>query len=146
MRTQRRLIRAAMVVDAESVADAPGALLIDGDDDVIAAGSPQSIGSMADAEVIDLPQSVILPAFVNVHTHLDLTHLGCWDRPTAFIDWVRRVRAGRAIDDAGIAASSGGGSRCGARAGSPSWVISQGCFRACPKPLSRWSKAITSTR
>jgi len=94
-----------MVVDAELVAEAPGAILIDGDDDVIAAGSPQMLGDVADAEVVELPRSVVLPALVNVHTHLDLTHLGCWERPASFLDWVRRVRAGRAMTDDAVAGS-----------------------------------------
>jgi cytosine/adenosine deaminase-related metal-dependent hydrolase len=105
MKTRRRLIHAAMVVDAESVAEAPGALLIDGEDAVIAAGSPQMLGEVADAEVVDLPRSVVLPALVNVHAHLDLTHLGRWERPASFLDWVRRVRSGRAMTDDEIADS-----------------------------------------
>lgn len=94
-----------MVVDAESIQEAPGVLLIDGEDDIIAAGSPQAIGAVAEAEVIDLPHSVVIPALVNVHAHLDLTHLGCWERPLSFFDWIARVRAGRAMTDEGIADS-----------------------------------------
>jgi cytosine/adenosine deaminase-related metal-dependent hydrolase len=105
MKARRRLIHAAMVVDGESVCEAPGALLIDGEDDVIAAGSPRTIGEVADAETIELGQSVVMPAFVNAHAHLDLTRLGTWPRPASFLDWVRRVRADRPRDDEAIAES-----------------------------------------
>ncbi len=105
MNSRRRLIRAAMVVDGETVAEAPGAILLDGENDILAAGAPEVIGVPEDAEVVDLPRSIILPALVNAHAHLDLTHLGSWERPRSFVEWISRVRAARATSDEEIAES-----------------------------------------
>ncbi len=35
---------------------------------------------------------VLVPGLINVHTHLELTHLGGSDGETAFPSWIRRVR------------------------------------------------------
>ncbi|HUU83001.1 MAG TPA: amidohydrolase family protein [Phycisphaerae bacterium] len=49
----------------------------------------------------DLGQSLLLPGFVNAHTHLELTHLAGRIPPKAdFVDWIRRlVDAMRDADD-----------------------------------------------
>ncbi|MBX3404821.1 MAG: amidohydrolase family protein [Phycisphaeraceae bacterium] len=71
---------------------------------LLAAGSaPEVDGHPAarGARVFDLRGYVLLPAMVNAHTHLDLTHIG----PRAhapglgFVPWVEMIRAARAADD-----------------------------------------------
>jgi len=56
---------------------------------------------------LDLPGMVVTPAFVNAHTHLDLTHIG--PRPFApaspFADWVGMILKERATDGDAIRAS-----------------------------------------
>lgn len=59
---------------------------------------------------IDRPGSVLLPAFVNAHTHLDLTALGpCPPSdpadPGAFAAWLDMVRLGRPTEPEAIGAS-----------------------------------------
>lgn len=103
----RRLIRAAAIADAAGTLAAPGAVLIE-DGRIVASGSPQSIGSAGDAgdameEV--LPGEIVIPALVNAHAHLDLTHMGPQPQTGDFAAWVDRVRSGRARSPEAIAAS-----------------------------------------
>lgn len=63
------------------------------------------LGLPASTIELSLNDHLLLPALVNAHTHLDLTHLG--PRPhepgDGFVGWVEMVRAGRADDDEQIA-------------------------------------------
>ncbi|MFK7960191.1 MAG: amidohydrolase family protein [Phycisphaerales bacterium] len=110
------LIRAGTVVDGAGTCAVPGAVLLRGRE-VVAAGAPERIGVPADARIVDRPFHAVVPAFVNVHAHLDLTHIGPLPRPARFTDWIGQVRAGRADDPvalrqsvrAGIQASIAGG-------------------------------------
>lgn len=82
--------------------------------EVIAIGPAGEVGAGAaaiGARRVDLPGHVLIPALVNAHTHLDLTHVGprphpAADRPgTGFTEWVRIVLQARATTDEQIAAS-----------------------------------------
>lgn len=59
------------------------------------------------AERTVLPHSILMPAFVNAHTHLDLTHIGPvpHDPQRGFVAWVGRVREHRASGEEAIRAS-----------------------------------------
>jgi cytosine/adenosine deaminase-related metal-dependent hydrolase len=58
------------------------------------------------AKRIELGDAWLVPAFVNAHTHLDLTHLGPHDLDErGFEGFIAHVRGGRCVDDPGIAAS-----------------------------------------
>ena len=100
----RRLLRAAAIAEAAGMQTAPGAVLVEGSR-IIAAGSPQSIGPIADAVLEEHPDSIIIPGLVNAHAHLDLTHIGPQPFDGDFTTWVDGVRAGRARTDEGIAAA-----------------------------------------
>ncbi len=65
------------------------------------------------ANRIERPGCVIMPAHVNAHTHLDLTHIGPrpHDPDAGFVSWVDMVRAGRHTDAALIRASVSQGCR-----------------------------------
>lgn len=106
----RRLLRAAAIADAAGVQAAPGAVLVEVDR-IVAAGTPQSIGPVADAIVEDHANSIIVPALANAHTHLDLTHLGPRPFDGDFTTWVDAVRTGRARSDEDIAESVRAGVR-----------------------------------
>lgn len=111
------LLVAAGVVDGAGTAFAPGALLMEhspGSLRVLAVGRPNDVaGHEAAKSAIrkDVPGTLLIPALVNAHTHLDLTHLGPQmpaahaDPDEAFRAFVAQVRAGRRTDAAGVAAS-----------------------------------------
>ncbi|MHC4946935.1 MAG: amidohydrolase family protein [Planctomycetota bacterium] len=98
------LYRAAAVADGAGVAAAPGAVLARGRE-IVAAGAPASIGAVADARRVDLPRAVIVPALVNAHCHLDLSHIGPIPYGGDFAAWLETVRAGRHRDASAIHAS-----------------------------------------
>ena len=104
MNTRPTLIRAALVTDGDRVRAAPGALLIDGAR-IVAAGAPQAIGRPDGVAIIDHTNAVLVPALVNVHCHLDLSHLGPRPHTGSFVSWARRLRESRAATDADTAAS-----------------------------------------
>ena len=105
-------INAAGAQDARGAGFAPASLLIDarqGGSRLEVAGRPRllAIGSPAEidrdprsrgAAVFEMPRTVVLPGFVNAHTHLDLTHIGPreHDPLAGFMPWVEMIRLGRA--------------------------------------------------
>ncbi len=93
-----------MVADGDGVACAPGAVLLQGDE-ILAAGPPPAVGHPQEAEVVDVPDAVLVPALVNAHCHLDLSHLPPVAYTGDWAGWLETVRAGRATSDAEIAAS-----------------------------------------
>jgi cytosine/adenosine deaminase-related metal-dependent hydrolase len=101
---RRTLVHAAAVVDAAGMHAVPGALLFEGND-VIAAGTPAVIGEVNDAQVVEAMTSVVLPALVNTHCHLDLSHIGPVPYHGDFRPWIdfvreRRVDTTEALADA----------------------------------------------
>lgn len=110
-----KLIRfdAAGVADGEGVSAAPGSLIIAIDDDEARplfagpTGEADRHEAAGDAVRFSLPGSVLLPALVNAHCHLDLTHVG--PRPyrpqDGFVSWIRMVMGSRVRDDGAIRAS-----------------------------------------
>jgi 5-methylthioadenosine/S-adenosylhomocysteine deaminase len=50
---------------------------------------------------VRLPNAVLLPGFVNAHTHLELTHLGGPIDEPDFFEWIQRIRR----EEAGMGAS-----------------------------------------
>ncbi|MCZ6834217.1 MAG: amidohydrolase family protein [Planctomycetota bacterium] len=104
MSCRRQLITAACVADAAGVYHAPGVLLLEGRT-ILACSTPSQIGNIDDAERIDLPDHVLLPALVNAHAHLDLSHLDHEPYEGDFVGWIDKVRSQRAIDSNAIEAS-----------------------------------------
>ena len=103
MARHRTLIRAGRVVDA-STSLGPGSILLDGGE-IVAAGSPAEVGDVPDADVLDLPESVVMPALVNAHCHLDLSSLDPLPYDGDFPAWLDRIRTGRPTGDAAVAAA-----------------------------------------
>ena len=64
-------------------------------------------GGPAAADTIDRTDAVLLPAFVNAHTHLDLTHIGPrrYAPADGFETWLRMILHERLEDDDAVAGS-----------------------------------------
>lgn len=90
------VVYAAAVRDAAGVNASPGAVLVQ-DGRVVAAGERGSLPAalVAQAEVIERPNALLLPAMVNAHTHLELTEVGPqpYDPAGGFVGWVKGLRA-----------------------------------------------------
>ncbi|MDD2580488.1 MAG: amidohydrolase family protein [Desulfuromonadaceae bacterium] len=85
---------ASWLINADAPPVAGGALLVR--DGMIAATGPlHKLREEYSAPVADFPGSVLLPGFVNAHTHLELTHFPSWRlrsavdyNPRRFTDWI----------------------------------------------------------
>ena len=108
MNHPRTLFRAAVIADGDSVVASPGAVLTE-PGRILAAGTPQTIGMPGDCHVVDLPESAVIPALVNSHCHLDLSHIGPVPFSGDFSAWIDRLRQLRAITDAAIDAATARG-------------------------------------
>lgn len=104
MNHNRMLFRAAMVIDGAGVSAAPGAVLVEGRR-IIAAGAPQAVGEPSNCRVVDMPNDVLIPGLVNVHCHLDLTHIGPQPFTGDFVSWVTELRRKRAASPEAIDSS-----------------------------------------
>jgi len=115
-RILRNLVHARAIVDYRGVIASPGAILLEGNC-IIAAGTPQELGTPEDAELTQV-DSVITPSFVNTHTHMDLSGVGLAPARDSFVQWVEEAvlpirRDIDAIEEnvrIGIALSIAGGS------------------------------------
>ncbi|MCH7797918.1 MAG: amidohydrolase family protein [Planctomycetes bacterium] len=83
----------------------PAAILIEGGDRILAAGQPAQIGAVPDARQVHLPDMLVLPALVNAHCHLDLSHLDPEPYGGDFALWLDGIRRRRVVDDELIAAA-----------------------------------------
>jgi len=101
------LIIAGAARDAAGTNLRPAAIAVR-DDVIRAVGTPERIQSLhgkRSAEVVQMPDKLLLPGFVNAHCHLDLTGLGPRALEGSFVDWLRVVidespREAEAIDAA----------------------------------------------
>ncbi len=59
-------------------------------------------GGNEDVIRLDRPHHIVIPALVNAHTHLDLTHIGNRPYDDDFVKWVDVIRAERRIDESEI--------------------------------------------
>jgi cytosine/adenosine deaminase-related metal-dependent hydrolase len=98
------LVHAARIVDGRGGPRGSGAVLLDGGR-IVAAGTPAAVGRPADAELLDVPDAVVMPALVNAHCHLDLTDLGPLDFNGDFVAWIDAVRCRRPTQAEAVAAT-----------------------------------------
>ena len=86
-----------MILLARAIWSCKGRIIINGalricDNVVIAVGSSIDISPLKDEPVVDLGDSIILPAFVNAHCHLDYTGLaGRLNPGISFADWIDQI-------------------------------------------------------
>lgn len=102
-----RRFRFAAAIDASGVIAAPADAVIEFDEATWPACRLIQIESARAGDAIERTDEVLLPAFVNAHTHLDLTHIGPrpYDPRDGFDSWLRMILSERRHDDAGIRAS-----------------------------------------
>jgi cytosine/adenosine deaminase-related metal-dependent hydrolase len=115
-------LNALGIEDALAASASPGSLLLELTDPepfgpatraglkVLAAGTPALVDrhpAAGNAQVRTLQGKVLIPAMVNAHTHLDLTHIGPrpFDPKAGFMGFVDTVREHRGTERAGIFAS-----------------------------------------
>lgn len=76
-----------------------GGALLEQEGRIVALGSLSEMKKSAPgARVVDFGEAVLLPAFINAHTHLELSHYPAWasvagvsSAPTNFVDWILRL-------------------------------------------------------
>ncbi len=85
---------ASWLINPDAPPVAGGALLVR-DGRIVETGTLSDLRRRSSAPVVDYPGSVILPGFVNAHTHLELTHFPSWLHnssvdyaPRRFTDWI----------------------------------------------------------
>lgn len=61
----------------------------------MALGPENAVPAPRGALSVALPEAVLLPGFVNVHTHLELTFLHGQAPEADFFDWIKRVRSAK---------------------------------------------------
>lgn len=95
-------------MDAPPVAD--GAVLVGPDGRIVAVGPAAAVPAPPGAVEEACPGMVLLPGFINVHTHLELTGLDGQVPEADFPAWIRHIialKAGRSPDDFLAAARRG---------------------------------------
>jgi len=81
------------------------------------------------AEVVELPDCMLLPEMVNAHVHLDLTSVGPRRFDGAFAPWVRGIVDHRASEPSAVRASVAAGARQSLAAG----VVAVGDILSAPE-------------
>jgi len=101
---QHRIIHAGAVRDAVGTALRSADVYLIGDR-IAAVGSHDEVGVWIkqhfpneEPEHLSMPDRLVLPALVNAHAHLDLTHIGPIPFDGDFAAWADRVRADRATE------------------------------------------------
>lgn len=126
--SQHLLISASTIVDGAGVIASPGELLlgprISGGRMILAVGNPSAVRAAAaklasTPVILDRSSSVLVPGFVNAHTHLDLSLIGpvASNPDDGFMGFINLVRSTRPTDtddiaqavEAGIRLSIAGG-------------------------------------
>jgi len=107
MRPTRYRAQWVLPISAPAIRD--GALLTDSRGRIEAVGPDASVPQPDDAETIDLGNAVLLPGFVNVHAHPELSVLRNVLEDLSFIEWIstlRRVKSRAALDEADLHAAA----------------------------------------
>ncbi|NJL32318.1 MAG: amidohydrolase family protein [Phycisphaerales bacterium] len=71
----------------------PVAVAISHDDTLMGVGTFEELSALCgeNTRILKLPDRLIMPALVNTHAHLDLTHLGPQPYTGDFIEWLSRI-------------------------------------------------------
>jgi cytosine/adenosine deaminase-related metal-dependent hydrolase len=85
-------LRAGMVYPVTAPPIEDGAVLVGPDGRIMAVGPNARVPSPGDAERVEFREGILTPGLINLHTHLELTHLAGKNDETDFVKWIRRVR------------------------------------------------------
>jgi cytosine/adenosine deaminase-related metal-dependent hydrolase len=85
-------IRAGVVFPVTAPPIEDGAVLVGADGRITAVGQHTRVPTPRDAERLEFPDAILTPGLVNVHTHLELTHLAGRNGEKSFVEWIARVR------------------------------------------------------
>lgn len=85
------IYRVAAVRDAVGVDARPAAVVVEGGQIVAAGPVGEAAEAVDGATVVEMPNTLVLPALVNAHAHLDLTTLGPRPYSGQFADWLAGV-------------------------------------------------------
>jgi 5-methylthioadenosine/S-adenosylhomocysteine deaminase len=85
-------IRAGTVYPVTAPPIEDGAVLVGADGRITAIGPNARVPSPGDAERLEFRDAILTPGLINVHTHLELTHLAGKNDETDFVKWIGRVR------------------------------------------------------
>ena len=92
--SEQVIYAASWLINPDASPIAGGALLVR-NGRIAATGTLPELRSVSNAPVVEFPGSVLLPGFVNAHTHLELTHFPSWRlrsavdyQPRRFTDWI----------------------------------------------------------
>jgi len=134
----RWAVRARSVFDATGRSFAPGQIVVEAQPDAaqstlrtVSVGHPSEVGPLP---ILNLPDTALVPAFVNAHTHLDLTLVGPRPRPTTggFSAWLQVIREHRPQERADIAEAVGRGIDLSLAGGVVAVGDIAGCVRTGP--------------
>lgn len=144
------LIHASGIAGNAPTSSPPNAILLDaprspdGPWPILALGSVDEVQlhpSAAHANRLDLPGRVLLPALVNAHTHLDLTHLGPQplDESRGFAEWGKWITQSRLDEPDQLRASVAQGLRMSLKGGVAAVGDIAGAWRIEPVEVLRGS-------
>src|SRR5437879_128914 len=85
-------IRAGLVYPVTAPPIEDGAVLVGDDGTIVMVGPHHVVPEPTAGESLTFPDAVLTPGLVNVHTHLELTHLAGRVQEPAFAQWIRRIR------------------------------------------------------
>jgi len=85
-------IRAGVVFPVTAPPIEDGAVLVGADGRISAVGPHARVPNPGEAERLEFKDGVLTPGLVNVHTHLELTHLAGTNDEKDFVKWIARVR------------------------------------------------------
>jgi cytosine/adenosine deaminase-related metal-dependent hydrolase len=88
----RRRLAARWILPVGSAPIERGALLIGSSGRIEAVGSEAAVPTPPGVQVLEFPDSVIVPGLINTHTHLELTGFEHGVAEPDFATWIRRLR------------------------------------------------------
>ena len=86
-------IRAGVVFPVTAPPIEDGAVLVGTDGRITAVGPNARVPTPGDVERLEFKDGVLTPGLVNVHTHLELTHLAGTNDEKDFVKWIGRMRS-----------------------------------------------------